>query len=167
MFRFQCWLVGCSAALCVLATGCEDQDAQAEHPNFVIIYMDDLGYGDLRAYNSSSKIDTPHIDQFASNATVFTDAHSSSAVCTPSRYSLLTGRYSWRSWLKAGVTNGYSPSVIRNGETTIPMILKEAGYQTAAIGKWHLGFGSAEPSLAKFATGFTDEPVSFDEAPDI
>lgn len=115
-------------------------------PNIVIILADDLGYGDLRSYNADSRIPTPHLDRLATEGMRFTDAHSPSALCTPTRYGLLTGRYAWRTRLKKGVLNGYSPLLIEPGRLTLASLLKQRGYATAAIGKWHLGLGAAEPA---------------------
>lgn len=109
-------------------------------PNIVIILADDLGYGDLSCYNNDPVFRTPHIDSLARAGTRFTDAHSSSAVCTPTRYSLLTGRYAWRSRLKRGVLTPWDPPLIEPGRLTLPAMLKEKGYYTAAVGKWHLGW---------------------------
>jgi len=116
-------------------------DALAKKPNIIYILCDDLGYGDVHCLNPQrGKIATPRIDQLASQGMTFTEAHSTSAVCTPSRYSILTGRYSWRSCLQAGVLNGFSPPLIASERLTLPQLLKQqAGYQTACIGKWHLG----------------------------
>lgn len=108
-------------------------------PNIIYILADDLGYGDLSCFNEESKIATPHLNSLAQSGMKFTDAHSTSALCTPSRYSILTGRYSWRSKLKRGVIGGYSPSIIEEERLTIGNILKQANYQTSFIGKWHLG----------------------------
>ena len=108
------------------------------YPNIVFILADDLGYGDVGCYGSE-KIPTPHMDKIASNGIRFTDAHSSSAVCSPSRYSIITGRYCWRSSLKRGVLWGYSWPIIERDCPTIASFLKKKGYHTAAIGKWHLG----------------------------
>lgn len=113
--------------------------AATERPNLVYIFADDMGYGDLSCLNEHSKIHTPRMDQVASEGIAFTDAHSSSAVCTPSRYSLLTGRYSWRSTLKRGVLFGYSPRLIEEGRMTVASYLRDHGYYTACVGKWHLG----------------------------
>ena len=107
-------------------------------PNIIFILADDLGYGDLSCYGSG-KISTPNIDKLASQGIRFTDAHSSSAVCTPSRYSILTGRYCWRTKLRRSVLWGYSPPLIEPERPTIATLMKERGYHTAAIGKWHLG----------------------------
>lgn len=112
-------------------------------PNIVYILGDDLGYGDLGCYNGASKVPTPHLDRFAGQGVRFTDAHSPSAVCTPTRYGILTGRYCWRTRLKSGVLNGYSPALIEPGRLTVPLLLKQRGYHTAGVGKWHLGLGNA------------------------
>jgi arylsulfatase A-like enzyme len=117
----------------------------AERPNIVVILADDLGYGDLRCYNRSSKIPTPQLDELARQGTRFTDAHTPSSLCTPTRYGLLTGRYCWRTSLKRGVLNGQDPSLIEPGRATIASMLKQAGYKTACIGKWHLGLGTNRP----------------------
>jgi arylsulfatase A len=111
----------------------------AERPNILIILCDDLGYGDVRCNNPGSKIPTPHIDALAAQGMRFTDAHTTSSVCTPTRYSLLTGRYNWRSKLQKGVLGGLSPRLIEPGRATIASVLHEQGYHTACIGKWHLG----------------------------
>jgi arylsulfatase A-like enzyme len=113
-------------------------------PNIVVVLADDLGYGDVGCYNSESTIRTPAIDRIAREGVRFTDAHSPSAVCTPTRYGLLTGRYCWRSRLKQGVLNGYSPALIETGRPTIASHLKAVGYRTGVFGKWHLGLGTAE-----------------------
>ncbi len=114
-----------------------------QKPNILYIICDDLGYGDVQALNpKKGKILTPKIDAFAKESMTFTDAHSASAVCTPSRYAILTGRYSWRSRLQQGVlgTGDELEPLIAEDRMTVPKMLKEAGYKTAAIGKWHLGF---------------------------
>lgn len=111
----------------------------ADTPNIVCILCDDLGYGDVRCFNPNGKIPTPHMDRIAREGMMFTDAHSGSAVCTPTRYGILTGRYAWRSQLKQGVLGGFSPPLIEPGRPTVASFLKEAGYATACIGKWHLG----------------------------
>jgi arylsulfatase A len=108
-------------------------------PNIVYILADDMGYGDLGCLNKDSKIQTPNIDKLAKQGVYFTDAHSNSAVCTPTRYGILTGRYAFRSRLKKGVLNGFSKSLIEPKRTTVADFLKENGYETACIGKWHLG----------------------------
>lgn len=108
-------------------------------PNIIYILTDDLGYGDVSVNNPKSKISTPNIDRLAKQGIRFTDAHSPSAVCTPTRYGILTGRYSWRSDLKSGVLNGYSQALIEKDRTTVASFLKRNGYTTGVVGKWHLG----------------------------
>ncbi len=114
-----------------------------QQPNIVFIFADDLGYGDLGCYGAT-KVKTPNIDQLATGGRRFTDAHSASAVCTPSRYALLTGEYPHRKnlskpvFLKTGL-------VIDTQQQTIASVMKEAGDATACIGKWHLGFGQQAP----------------------
>lgn len=134
--------------LAVTITACQTQAPSVETtapPNIVLILADDMGYGDPGVYNPASKIPTPNMDRLAAAGMHFTDAHSPSGVCTPTRYGLLTGRYSWRTRLKKGVTRGYSANLIDTTRTTIAKLLKNEGYATAAIGKWHLGIGSEEP----------------------
>ena len=112
----------------------------ADKPNIVYILCDDLGYGDVKCLGGDrSKILTPNMDRIASQGMIFTEAHSSSAVCTPSRYSILTGRYNWRSKLQKGVFGGYSEPLIAENRLTVPALLKQNGYDTGCIGKWHLG----------------------------
>ncbi len=122
----------------------EPPDVSRSDPNIVIILADDMGMGDIGAYSASSKVPTPSLDTLAAAGMRFSDAHSPSAVCTPTRYGLLTGRYSWRTSLKKGVLKGYSPLLIDTDRSTIATMLREQGYVTAAIGKWHLGLGSEE-----------------------
>ncbi|WP_066627772.1 sulfatase family protein [Labilibacter marinus] len=107
-------------------------------PNIVIIYADDMGYGDLNCQNPNSKIPTPHLDKLASEGMRFTDAHSSSGICTPSRFALLTGQYHWRRG--HGIVNSFGQPYFKDNDITLPQILKDAGYSTACIGKWHLGW---------------------------
>ena len=108
-------------------------------PNIVFIMADDMGYGDVGCYNPASKIPTPNMDKLAQEGIRFTDAHSPSAVCTPTRYGVLTGRYCWRSRLKHGVLYGYEPPLIERERLTVAGLLKDVGYNTACVGKWHLG----------------------------
>jgi len=110
-------------------------------PNIVVILADDLGYGDISALNDESAIKTPNLDSIINKGMHFRDAHSNSAVCTPTRYGLITGRYAWRSRLKDGVLWGYDPPLIEKERVTVASLLKQSGYQTACIGKWHLGLG--------------------------
>jgi arylsulfatase A len=107
--------------------------------NIVFILCDDLGYGDVKCNNPEGKIATPSIDRLAAAGMRFTDAHSTSSVCTPTRYGILTGRYNWRSTLQKGVLSGLSPPLIEPGRLTVAELLRRNGYHTACIGKWHLG----------------------------
>ncbi|MDO7172403.1 sulfatase family protein [Mariniflexile sp. AS56] len=126
-------------------------------PNIIFILADDLGYGDISSYNENSKIQTPEIDKLASNGVMFTDAHTSSAVCTPTRYGILTGRYNWRSRLKKGVIQGYSKALIPQDRTTMAGLLKAHGYKTAGIGKWHLGWDWANMEAGIDAVDFSSK----------
>ncbi len=134
-------------------------------PNIVYIIADDLGYGDVRAYNPESKIPSPNLDRLASEGMRFTDAHSGAAVCTPTRYGIMTGRYCWRTTLKAGVLNHTSRSLIEPGRMTVAALLSRHGYQTACLGKWHLGLEQSGTRLdyAKDIT-FGPNQLGFDHA---
>ena len=142
--------------LCVLlgatstAVAAAPASAASPKPNIVYILADDLGYGDVQALNPTrGKIKTPHLDRLAREGMIFTDAHSGSSVCTPTRYGLLTGRYAWRTRLQRGVLDGSDdPPLIADGRLTVPELLRQQGYATAAIGKWHLGFMSERPANA-------------------
>lgn len=138
----QVTLITCIACY---VSACNPPSPDQNHPNIVFILADDMGYGDPGVYNPDSKIPTPNMDQIANEGIRFMDAHSPSGVCTPTRYGLLTGRYSWRTRLKKGVTRGYSANLIDTTRTTVATLLKQEGYHTAIIGKWHLGLGSEEP----------------------
>ncbi len=117
---------------------------QGKLPNIIYVLADDMGYGDVAALNPEGKIETPHFDRLVAEGMSFTDAHTTSSVCTPTRYGILTGRYNWRSTLKRGVLGGYSPALIDTDRETVASILKKEGYHTAFIGKWHLGWDWAE-----------------------
>src|SRR5947199_7779867 len=130
MTRFLLFLVLTSIAL-----SCE----AAQKPNIVYSLCDDLGYGDLKCLNPDGKIATPNFDSLAAAGMAFNDAHSGSAVCTPTRYGIMTGRYAWRTRLQSGVLGGLSPRLIEPDRLTAAALLKKNGYHTAAIGKWHLG----------------------------
>ena len=109
-------------------------------PNIVYVLADDLGYGDVQCLNPQrGKIKTPNLDRLAAQGMTFTDAHSGSSVCTPTRYGVLTGRYAWRTRLQNGVLYGFAPPLIATGRLTVPAFLKQHGYSTACVGKWHLG----------------------------
>jgi arylsulfatase A-like enzyme len=111
----------------------------ADRPNIIVILADDQGFGDLGANNPQSKIATPHLDALAKGGVRFTDGHTSSGVCTPTRYSLLTGRYHWRTKLQSGVLGGFSTPLIAKDRLTLAGLLKQQGYATGCFGKWHLG----------------------------
>jgi len=136
--------------------------AATEKPNIVFILCDDLGYGDVGCLNPQGRISTPHMDRVGSAGMVFTDAHSTSSVCSPSRYSILTGRYNWRSSMKHGVLNGFSPRLIEQGRATVASFLKDNGYATACIGKWHLGLNW--PQNDGSAPGSSANPKKIDYA---
>ncbi len=127
-------------------------------PNLIYILADDMGIGDLSIYNQQSAWKTPHLDRLGYGGMRFDDAHSSSAVCTPSRYSILTGRYNWRSWLKAGVLGGFNRALIEPGRMTVASYLKSKGYRTACFGKWHLGFDWAKAGAPEYAVDYS-KPV--------
>jgi len=110
-------------------------------PNIVYILADDMGYGDVSAYNPEGRIRTPNIDKLAAAGMRFTDAHSPSSVCTPTRYAIMTGRYPWRSRLPVGVLRGYSRPLIEDDRPTVASMLRSRGYRTGVVGKWHLGLG--------------------------
>lgn len=129
----------------------------AGNPNIVVILADDLGYGSVGCYGANpALVQTPHIDRLAREGRRFTDANTSSSVCTPTRYSLLTGRYCWRSSLKHEVLGTFAPMLIENGRLNMGSLLKAHGYATAAIGKWHLGYGEDQDS-PKWRTDYTGE----------
>ena len=130
-----------SAALAAaLNLGCQAPEPAAESlPNIIFLMADDMGYGDLGSFNDGSRIPTPRMDALAGGGMRFTDAHSGSAVCTPTRYGVVTGRYAWRTPLKRGVLSGYSRALIEPGRMTVAGMLRDHGYHTAVIGKWHLG----------------------------
>ncbi|MGV3755492.1 MAG: sulfatase family protein [Verrucomicrobiota bacterium] len=144
----------------------------AEHPNIIYILADDLGYGDLGSYNAKSKIPTPYLDQLAKEGRRFTDAHAPTSVCTPTRYAILTGRYSWRTRLQRGVLGPWDKPLIAADRLTVPAMLKQHGYTTACIGKWHLGMtwptkdgqppSSATNTLSnvEFTKPITDGPIT-------
>jgi arylsulfatase A len=135
-------LIACAAAASVstAASGCHGGE-RSDKPNVIVILADDLGWGDLGAYGAT-KIQTPNCDRLAEEGILFTDAHSADAVCSPSRYSVLTGRYAWRTWLKNGILVEHMPLLIEPGRLTLPAMFQRFGYTTGCIGKWHLGWGN-------------------------
>ena len=133
----------CSASLAI-------GTAMAATPNFVVILADDLGFGDVSYLNPESRIVTPYLDALARDGIAFTDAHTPSGVCTPTRYGLLTGRYAWRTHLKRGVLNGYGEPLLAPDRATIGSFLRSSGYRTAVVGKWHLGLGFVRTASGAF-----------------
>jgi arylsulfatase A-like enzyme len=132
--------LGLSLLLCVVVLGLSATATGAERPNIVLIYTDDLGYGDVGCYGAT-KVKTPNVDRLAANGLRFVDAHSAAATCTPSRYALLTGEYAWRR-RGTGIARGNAAMIIQPGRPTLASCLKQAGYATGVVGKWHLGLGS-------------------------
>ena len=110
-------------------------------PNVLLILADDLGYGDVGANNPDSRIPTPHLDRMAASGMRFTDAHASAAQCSPTRYSVMTGRYPWRTRLQTAVLPHFDEPLIERGRDTLATMFKSQGYATAGIGKWHMGLG--------------------------
>ncbi|NND31738.1 MAG: arylsulfatase [Saprospiraceae bacterium] len=147
---------------------CQSASDQAEdffRPNIVIILADDFGVGDIQAHYPGNKIRTPFLDQLVGEGMSFTDAHSGSAVCTPTRYGLLTGRYCWRTPLQEWVLACYEPPLIKATDLTLPAFLGQQGYQTACIGKWHLGWnwpGENESRMIEEPNGLKNEHWYFD-----
>jgi len=156
-------LVIFSISILNLSVSCKKQSSDTT-PNIIYILADDLGYGDISAMNTEAAWETKHIDRIASEGMRFTDAHTGSAVCTPTRYGVLTGRYSWRTRLKNGVLWGTDEPLIQQGEVTVGSLLQEKGYTTACIGKWHLGLGwqyqTENPESVDFSKALTGGPTS-------
>jgi arylsulfatase A len=110
-----------------------------QNPNIIFILADDLGYGDVACYNPESKVPTPNLDKLASQGLRFTDAHAPATICSPSRYSVLTGRMAFRTGVNGVFTGAGSPNMIESSRLTVPQLLREKGYTTACFGKWHVG----------------------------
>lgn len=137
IFRF---IVTMALFICINQAFGQNNSGSTSLPNIVFILADDMGYGDVSCYNKESKIQTPNIDKLASEGIMFTDAHSPAAMCTPTRYGLLTGRYCWKTRVKKWVILGYDETpLIEKGQSTVGSLLQNKGYSTACIGKWHLG----------------------------
>jgi arylsulfatase A len=135
---FRLIIIYCSLQLFTF-TSVTAQKTFSSKPNIIILYVDDLGYGDVSCYGATA-VKTPHVDFLAKNGLRFTDAHCTAATCTPSRFSLLTGMYGFRN--NAAVLPGDAPLLIKHGTATLPSMLQQSGYTTAVIGKWHLGLGN-------------------------
>lgn len=131
-------------SLFVLTLLAATASAAPARPSIIYVLCDDLGYGDVKCLNPKGKIATPHLDKLAAGGMICTDVHSSSSVCSPTRYGIMTGRYNWRSKLQSGVLGGLSPRLIEPGRLTVAQLLKDHGYHTAAIGKWHMGMDWAK-----------------------
>ncbi len=144
-----------AALLLTLATS-----LQAATPNVIVIYTDDQGFGDASCLNPESKFQTPNIDRLANEGIRFTDAHCSDTVCTPSRYGLLTGRYAWRTTMKRGVMKAEAPCLITDERMTLASLLRDNGYSTAMVGKWHLGMDfPGTPDNRDWSQPVTDMPL--------
>ncbi len=156
-----------AAIMILIFLNCSEE--KTKQPNIVIIYADDMGYGDLNCQNPNSKIPTPYLDQLASEGMRFTDAHSSSGICSPSRFALLTGTYHWRR--QHGIVGAFGKPFFKDTDITLPQILKNNGYTTACIGKWHLGWNwtfKNEPSgevkqWGKMRKVYLPEDIDWDE----
>ncbi len=152
-----------------ISISCKNKNGEVEtndmvtskKPNIVIIYLDDLGYGDLSAYGATELI-TPNIDALSNGGLRFTNAYASSATCTPSRYALLTGMYPWRN-KNAKILPGTAPLLISTEQQTLPKLLKKEGYRTAIVGKWHLGLGTGVVNWNEKVSPGPNE-VGFDES---
>ena len=131
--------------------------ARSEQPNIVVILADDMGIDSVAALNEKCGIATPNLDRLVAGGLTFTDAHSGSAVCSPTRYGVLTGRYSWRTRMKQGIVGQWQPPLIAGERLTVAKMLRDKGYATACIGKWHLGW-----NWPKRGGGFTTKPAEID-----
>jgi arylsulfatase A len=154
-------LIFTTLLLAALAAARAVDVSKPAQPNIVLILADDLGVGDVQCYFKEGKIPTPNLDRLASQGMRFTDAHSGSAVCTPTRYGLLTGRYAWRTRLRTGVLQAYDPPLIAKDRLTLPSMLRQQGYTTACIGKWHLGWNwPAKNGKKDFTQPIANGPIT-------
>lgn len=166
IFNWSIWIL----VIAVGVAGCIKKKPikKATKPNIVVLLADDLGWGDVQVYNPESKIPTPNLNNLAEEGMRFTDAHTASAVCTPTRYGLLTGRYPWRTRLKSGVLFPPANPLISHDRETLASLLKKQGYYTAGVGKWHLGLDWAmkNKNQIDFTQPISDSPVDhgFDES---
>ena len=144
-----------SLAVCAFAVSEPSNEGGGQKsPNIIVLLCDDLGYGDVQCLNPErGKIPTPHLDALAKSGMIFTDAHSASSVCTPTRYGLMTGRYPWRTTLQKGVVQGFAPNLIAPDRPTVASFLKSHGYHTAILGKWHLNFLYTDPATGEKLEG--------------
>lgn len=156
--------MGISATALLMPGWLAGAELQSKPPNIVYILADDMGFGDLACQNPQSKIATPNLDRLATQGMRFTDAHAPSAVCTPTRYALLTGRYCWRSRLKSGVLGGYSPALIEPDRLTVGAMLQQHGYATASIGKWHLGVDWPTKNGAPAGRQLQEQQIDFSKS---
>lgn len=150
------------SAAALMALSMFDRLHAADQPNVVVILADDFGYGSTNAYGApESLVRTPNIDRIAKEGRRFTNAYTASSVCSPTRYALLTGRYCFRTSLTHGVLNTFAPLHIGEDQLSVASLLKQHGYETAAIGKWHLGYGNAMSSDARtdYAAKLTPGPL--------
>jgi len=157
--QFACLCFILLALACTGSTKEKNESAEPTNPNIVIIYLDDLGYGDLSSYGATA-ISTPNMDKIANGGIRFTNGYATSATCTPSRYALLTGIYPWRN-KDAKILPGTAPLLISTSQETLPKMLKKQGYNTGVVGKWHLGLGSGDTNWNEQVTPGPNE-VGFD-----
>ncbi len=160
----RCFFPLLSFGVLLLFSCTDNKSKQSRSPNIIYILADDMGYGDVSALNDSAAWETPNMDKLAKEGMIFTDAHSGSAVCTPTRYGVLTGRYAWRSRLKSGVLWSWDTPLIEKNRITVASLLKKHGYKTACIGKWHLGLGwqysDEDPDSVDFSKTVLSGPVT-------
>src|SRR3546814_688287 len=139
-----------SILICLIGSATFGQSNKEKRPNIIVILADDLGYGDVSSFNEEAAFQTPHIDQLAENGIAFTHAYTTSSVCTPTRYGLLTGRYNWRSRLKQSVLSGFSKALIPPDQITVADVLRDQGYYTGFIGKWQIGRASCRERVCQY-----------------